>query len=513
MPFRIGTRLILGASLTTALVIGIMAITVQRAHTSQFVFERTRSANQLSEVIQQSTRVDMLENQRERLHEQIRTLGSLSEEGIRKVRLFNKEGRIMFSSDQGEIGTSVDKRGEACYACHAEGRPLEKLDIQQRARRFMAADGTPMLGMIAPILNAPSCSTAACHAHSPQQRVLGVLDVNLSLAEAELELHRSQRILFTMSVLAIVATAGMLAWLTRKLVVKPVDHLLEGTRRLSAGDLGHTIPAGADHELGDLARAFNDMSHRLVDTQLQLAHADKLASVGRLAAGVAHEINNPLTGVLSYASLLQKRLSEDPEAREDLEVVVRETKRCREIVRQLLDFARPTPPKRRRVDVHEIVRHAAAVLHNQLEMRAVALQLDLASDLPALDLDPGQIEQVLVNLILNALDAHEEDGGEIQIRTSRIEEDWIDVEVMDSGRGISSADLPRLFEPFFTTKGTKGTGLGLAVTWGIIRGHGGTITVESEPGHGAAFRIRLPLAAPAGEPMLSMPLHIPEEKP
>ncbi len=513
MPFRIGNRLIVGASLTTALVIGFMASMVQRAHTQQFIFERTRSANQLSEVIQQSTRVDMLENQRERLHGQIRTLGALREEGIRKVRLFNKEGRIMFSSDQGEIGTSLDKRGEACYACHAEGRPLEKLGIQQRARMFRAADGTPMLGIIAPIPNEPSCYTAACHAHSPQQSVLGVLDINLTMTEAEAELARSRRMLFALSGLAIVATAAMLAWLTRKLVVKPVNRLVEGTRRVAEGDLGVVIEARGDHELGHLARAFNNMSRNLLDNQIQLAHADKLASVGRLAAGVAHEINNPLTGVLSYASLLQKRLVNDREAQEDLEVVVRETKRCREIVRQLLDFARPTPPKRQQVQLNEIVRHAVAVLHNQLEMRSMALQLELADNLPTLDLDPGQIEQVLVNLILNAMDACDEDGSTIRVATTQAEPGWIEVEVTDTGIGIAAADIQRLFEPFFTTKGTKGTGLGLAVTWGIVHSHGGTIAVESEPDHGATFRLRLPLAIPPAEPMIALPSHPLEEKP
>jgi len=511
MPFRIGTRLILGAGLTTAVVITVMAMVVQRTHTEQFVFERTRSADQLSGVIQQSTRVDMLENQRERLHDQIRALGSMQQEGIRKVRLFNKEGRIMFSSDPGEIGTTVDTRAEACYACHAEGQPLEKLDIQQRARQFKAADGTPMLGIIAPIPNEASCSTAACHAHQPQQRILGVLDVNLSLAEAEAELARSRRILVTLSLAAIVAMSISLAWLTRKLVSRPVKQLVEGTQRLAAGDLGTTIPATGDHELGRLGRAFNAMSRQLVDTQLQLAHADKLASVGRLAAGVAHEINNPLTGVLSYASLLQKRLQADLGAQEDLEVVVRETKRCREIVRQLLDFARPTPPKRQRVSINTIIRHAQAVLQNQMALRAVTLKLELQEDLPELDLDPGQIEQVLVNLLLNALDAHGEKGGEIVV-TSQVLEEAVEVTLTDQGHGIPAEDIPRLFEPFFTTKGTKGTGLGLAVTWGIVQGHGGTITVESEPGHGATFRIALPLASPPGDPMLALPVRQPEER-
>jgi hypothetical protein len=174
MRTRIGTRLILGAGLATALAIGGMAVVVLRSHTAQLMAERTRSADQLSETIKSATHFDMLENRREYLHRQIRAVGGLQEQGIRKVRVFNKEGRIMFSSTGEEIGTSLDPKGEACYACHAEGRPLERLGIQARARTFRAPDGTRVLGVINPIPNEPSCSTAACHAHSAKQPLLGM---------------------------------------------------------------------------------------------------------------------------------------------------------------------------------------------------------------------------------------------------------------------------------------------------------------------------------------------------
>src|SRR5208283_3904987 len=145
MASRIGTRMMLGSGLVTSVVIGVMAILIMRSHADQLVFELTQSANQVSETIKSSTHYDMLENRREDLHRQIRNIGELSQDGIQKVRLFNQEGRIMFSSDREEIGTALDKRGEACYACHAEGKPLEKLDIQRRSRIFRAPDGTRIL--------------------------------------------------------------------------------------------------------------------------------------------------------------------------------------------------------------------------------------------------------------------------------------------------------------------------------------------------------------------------------
>jgi two-component system NtrC family sensor kinase len=624
MRTRIGTRLILGAGLVTALVIGVMAFLVMRAHTAQLVFEKTRSANQLSETIKRSTHFDMLENRRDNLHRQIQNIGDLKQEGLHKVRLFNKEGRIMFSSDREEIGTSLDKRAEACYACHAEGRPLEKLDIRARARLFRGGDGARVLGIINPIPNEASCSTASCHAHSPQQRVLGVLDVHVSMVEADQEIAQSRWTMLGLASLAIAASSLILWWINRRMVLAPVHALLAGTQRVARGDLSTMIPVTAKHELGDLARAFNAMTQRIAETQRQLTQADKLASVGRLAAGVAHEINNPLTGVLTYASLLAKRFESDPSAKDDLDVIVRETKRCRGIVRELLDFARPTPPLRKPVDINEIVRHSIAVVVNQLTLNHVNLDLELGLDLPAAFADGNQIQQVIVNLLLNAADAIGSEGGALRVQTRTVElpalghlplrkancpkghdlldrnvrigglpsvrllattkgreffvhfdplfghynhlfpepleegviaayacpecrrslenldakcevcgsptfsalagpddpfiwcarkgcsaSHWpsqekagehclVELRVEDNGRGIKAEDLPHLFEPFFTTKGSKGTGLGLAVTWSIIEGHNGTINVQSEPGHGTSFIVRLPLANASG---------------
>ena len=222
MGTRIGTRLILGAGLVSTLVIGVMAAVLQRSHKDELISQLTRNANQLGETIKSSTHYDMLENRREGLHRQIRTMGTLRQEGIRKVRLFNKEGAIMFSSDSAEIGKVLDKRGEACYACHAEGRPLEKLDINARARIFRDVDGTRVLGIINPIPNEPSCYTADCHAHSSQQSFLGVLDVNVSLAQADKEMAHSRNMMVALAALAVLLSSFILWWLNRRLVVKPL---------------------------------------------------------------------------------------------------------------------------------------------------------------------------------------------------------------------------------------------------------------------------------------------------
>lgn len=630
MKLRIGTQAILGVAVVTAAVIGIMSVLIVRAHRGALIAELTRSADQLSETIASSTYYDMLENRRDAVHREIVTIGR--QRGIEKVRLFNRTGTITFSSEEAEIGRALDKNAEACYACHAAGRPLERLPIPARSRIYRATDGHRVLGMIRPIHNERSCWSADCHAHGPGEVVLGVLDVNLSLAVADGVIARDQRRMILLAVLAIAASSTLLWWLSGRLILRPVAALIAGTRKVAQGDLSTAVLATAQHELGDLARAFNDMTRQLSEAQRQLAQADKLASVGRLAAGVAHEINNPLTGVLTYASFLMKRAQNQPETQADLEVIVRETKRCRDIVRGLLDFARQTPPKRQPTDLNEIIRRGAAIVMNQLTLAHVNLDFQLATGLEPVPADANQVQQVVVNLLLNAADAiaggdASSPGGSIRVQTSavavpprghapirtavcpkgcdlldknvriaglpairvirRVGErdalvhmdpvygrghhrasepcnegviagylcpacrsrlevpelhcdrcggpvfgvqagaqgrvewcarkgcpgtrwDFMDalgpqpfaqLVVEDSGRGISEADLGRLFEPFFSTKGSRGSGLGLAVTWGIIEGHDGSIAVESEPGKGTRFTVRLPYRVSEAAPV------------
>jgi two-component system NtrC family sensor kinase len=627
VKLRIGVLAILGVAVVTAAVLGLMSVWAVRAHRAALLAQLTRSADQLSETIGRSTYYDMLENRRPALHREIVTIGA--QKGIEKVRVFNASGTITFSSDEAEIGRSLDKNAEACYACHAAGQPLHRLTIGDRTRIYRAPDGHRVLGMIRPIHNEAACWNAACHAHRAGDTVLGVLDVDLSLAEADRQIAADQRQFVLLALLAVALNSLLLWWLSHRLVVQPVATLIAGTRRVAEGDLHTRIPATAPHELGDLARAFNDMTERLGDAQRQLTQADKLASVGRLAAGVAHEINNPLTGVLTYASFLHKRVAANPEMEADLEVIVRETKRCRDIVRGLLDFARQTPPQRRPTDLNEVVRRGLAIVMNQLALDRVSVSVDLAKDLGTVPADDNQIQQVVVNLVLNAADAIREAGenaaihvrtraasmsppghavvrhaacpkgcdlhdpqvrvaGQPGIRVLRLEPDreaivhldpvygrvrhrasqpavegtipgyacphcrtrlelpdrrcescgapviavragrlgliewcaragcrwtrWAEVDargpqpfaeliVEDSGRGIAPSDLEHLFEPFFSTKGSLGTGLGLAVSWGIVEGHGGSIDVESALGQGTRFFVRLPCVLPEDPPV------------
>jgi two-component system NtrC family sensor kinase len=241
------------------------------------------------------------------------------------------------------------------------------------------------------------------------------------------------------------------------------------------------------------------MTRRLAEAQRQIFQSSKLASVGRLAAGVAHELNNPLTGVLTYSSFVLSQLKDDA-LKDDMEVIVRESKRCRDIVAGLLDFSRQAPSAPRWTDLNEVVHVASGMVRHHFALQKTRLVLDLQQDLPPVNIDPTQMQQVVVNLLVNAADAMPEDGGTVTVTTTPTTPDSaaqraasaVQFEVRDTGSGINQEHLDKIFDPFFTTKGTKGTGLGLAIVWGIIEDHGGEIQVSSVPGAGTRFTIRLP---------------------
>ena len=228
----------------------------------------------------------------------------------------------------------------------------------------------------------------------------------------------------------------------------------------------------------------------------RLIQAAKLAAVGEMAAGIAHELNNPLTSVTGFAELVLEDMPEGSESRKDLETVMREALRARDVVRRLLDFARQSESIRARASLNEVVEDVVALSRHLIHMSGIELKIDLEKDLPWVLIDSNQMKQVLINLVHNALQAMP-DGGEMEIKTSnssRSNRAWVIVSVQDTGVGIPQLEQARIFEPFYTTKGNQGgTGLGLSVTYGIITDHGGQIDVVSQPGAGAKFTVWLPL--------------------
>ena len=519
---------LIGALLAVMIVIfallGYLNIRLHRQHLEAATLA---SAERVSDVIRRSTTYYMLRNDREGLYHAIQTIAD--EPGMIKVRIFDQEGRISYSTDPAEVSHVLDKTAEACYGCHTQSQPLTRLNRPDRFRIYRNGGGHRVLGIITPIENQPGCSNAACHAHPATQQVLGVLDTNLSLAKTDVQLaDSSARMLSYTAGATLIVT--ILSWLfVWRVVDKPIKALKKGTEHLSQGELGYQIEVRSRDEVGDLAQSFNGMSLQLraaneeivtwaktledrveqKTSELKRAHehvlhVEKMASIGKMAAVVAHEVNNPLSGILTYAKLLRKWVASgqaEHEKREEamqcLELIAAESRRCGDLIKNLLTLSRTAPMNVQPTDLHAVIDRCLLLVRHQLELGGIQLQLDLAKDLPRVLCDPAQMEQVFLALIMNAIDAMPR-GGNLWIKT-RLSDDEseIKIQVRDDGAGIAPDVLPQIFEPFLTTKESgHGVGLGLAISRGIVERHNGRIEVESELGRGTTFTVTLPGQAP-----------------
>ncbi|HTW59769.1 MAG TPA: ATP-binding protein [Terriglobales bacterium] len=522
--------LLLGAMVVIFAMLGYLNVRLHRLHLEQ---NTLLSAERISDVIKQSTTDYMLRNDREGLYRTIQTIAS--QPGMEKIRIFDQDGRINYTTDSSEQNHIVDKSAEACYGCHAQSQPLARLNRPDRFRIYRSAAGTRVLGIITPIENRPACSNAACHAHPADQQILGVLDTNLSLAHADVQLAESSRRMIAYTGCALLLIACLSWFFIWRIVGDPVKALERGTERLAAGELGYQIGVQSQDEIGELAQSFNEMSRQLQTERAQnlawthtlearveqktgelkrahehALHTEKMASVGKMAAVLAHEINNPLSGILTYSKLLRKWMERDwsPEAipdsgngearhqeiRDALDLIASESRRCGELVKNLLTFSRTTPMNLQPTDLNQVIERSLRLVQHQLDLAGVHVEPQLDANLPLAQCDAAQIEQVLLALIMNAIDAMPQ-GGNLWLSTSFNHElAQVRIIVRDDGSGIPPEVLAHIFEPFLTTKETgRGVGLGLAISRSILERHRGTIEVQSELGKGTIFTLTLPM--------------------
>jgi len=518
--------LLLGTMVVIFALLGYLTVKLHRQHLEQ---NTLLVAERISDVIKHGTTDYMLHNDREGLHRSIKMMAS--EPGIEKIRIFDQEGRITYTTSSTEQNHVVDKSAEACYACHAQSQPLARLNRPDRFRIYRNGSGTRILGVITPIENQPACSNAACHAHPAEQQILGVLDTNISLAKADVQLAESTRRMIAYTACALLLIALLSWYFVWQVVGRPVKALRSGTEHIAAGDLGYQVESHSKDEIGELARSFDHMSTRLKNEhnenvawthtleqrveqktrELKRAHehalhTEKMASIGKMAAVLAHEINNPLSGILTYAKLLRKWIDREDggeshrrDIRDSLDLIATESRRCGDLVKNLLTFSRTTPMNLQITNLNEIADRSLRLIQHQFDLANIQVQADLDPNLPPVLCDGAQIEQVLLALMVNAIDAMPQ-GGNLWLTTQlRSENDTVRMVVRDDGAGIPPDLLPRLFEPFLTTKEVgRGVGLGLAISRSILERHNGSIEVQSELGRGTTFTVTLPSEADSG---------------
>jgi two-component system NtrC family sensor kinase len=519
---RLSTKL-LGMTALVALAALAAVWLAERRMQRDLVDQLTRATALLSDAVEATTEQAMLDGRREHAYDTLRRVARL--EGIERIRVIDKRGRVVFSTADADVGTMIEHEGRACGACHA-GRTQPRSVAPAAARSEIVAHGDGRaLVVVSPVHNARSCTTAACHVHPPGRQVLGLFEVRASLGPLDAAVIAfRQGVVVVLSVM-VVAAALVLYLFGKSEVVEPVAALVEGTRRVARDELDVEIRVRSRGELGVLAASFNEMTRslRALEGQLgdvmdglereveartaelreanaQLVRTEKLSSLGKLSASIAHEINNPLAGILTFAKLVARTLGEGPldDARrvglqKHLALIERETQRCSAIVKNLLDFARERPLQQKLLDPRAPLEEALSLVDNQLRTMGVAIERAL-EPVPLVVADFGQLRQAFVNIAMNAGEAMGR-GGKLRV-ASREREGVVEIALADDGPGIPAERLARIFDPFFTTK-EKGTGLGLSVVYGIVEKHEGTIAVDSAVGRGTTFTIRLPIPAQA----------------
>jgi len=476
-------------------------------------------ADKLGETIVKTTHYEMLEDNRKRAYEMMQEVGTL--QGVDHIRMINKSGKITFSTEMEEIGRYLDKKKAGCNMCHTDNEPKVHASTMNRSRVFFNKRGKQVLGMAKAIYNEDSCYLSACHSHSPGQRTLGVLDVIVSLDNMNMLIDNYRNKIVYLTVILLIFVSLTITFSTHHLVNRPLKSLLAQTKRLSQGDLDALLQNKSNDEMGELSEAFNQMTTSLKSArmevnewgknleakvsertreikhmQTQLIRSEKLVSLGRLVAGIAHEINNPLTGILMFANLTSNSPNLDPSLKNDLTVIMNEANRCAKIVNGLLDFSRESIPQKKPASLNSLIEATIVLIGHQAIFDNIHFVRNYQPDLPLIPVDENQIEQVFINVLLNAGQSIP-NGGSIRIETYTENEEFNCVKITDTGTGITEENLGKIFDPFFTTKNDKGTGLGLSISYGIIERHGGKIEVQSNVREGTTFTIKLPLSPQA----------------
>jgi len=533
VPNSLAGKFTICTSMVLLVTIALFAYITIESLKGVFIKEAQDDVETLTEIILKTTHLQMLQGNQQVV---FRMMDDVSRhEKITRVRMFDEDGMLRHSTHANEIGHVLGESTKDCEHCHCPEIADAFPTLESGRRVLTDCNGNQILSVTTQIPNQPACYTADCHVHTADVPVLGALELQASLQSIgiQADTYRKNVLAFAASLLLILIAS--LVWLTQDLVVRPVHSLLLHSRKVAKMELDEHVDLDSGDEIGELAREFNEMTDRLRQAQAeyrqltetleakvdartaeiaemhtQLARSEKLASLGQLVAGIAHEINNPLSGILMFANLIAEDRSLPQEKRDDALVIVHETQRCAGIVKRLLEFSRNSIPHKKPASLRLIMDSTLALLEHQATLGNIEITRRYSPELPDIEVDPGQIEQVFVNMVVNACQAMP-NGGRLTVAIyADYDRHYAVTTIEDTGQGIPQGYLEKIFDPFFTTKeqavnGVTGTGLGLSVSYGIVQNHGGRIHVASQEGKGTVFTVELPLAGAMSLPAEEFP--------
>jgi two-component system NtrC family sensor kinase len=489
-----------------------------------------QNGNNIGSIVEGSLYHSMLENNKSTLQGTLDVINTMS--GIDEVNMYNDKDSLVYSSFSSD---TVTHSNPDCLSCHENLQSMfprkEKsyriINIKSECSMNYNDNSHRHLLIRSPILNEKSCWTSACHAHNENDEVLGSLVIKLPLYDLDNAVEKSSARFYLLATLTTFLLVSVLIFFTRKKIKNPLNDIIRASVAVSNGNKNTRLEI-KPNQLDDMrmvSHAFNDMldnlqsateelqnwsqqleykvqkkSEELGAAQNELIHIERIASLGKLSSSVAHEINNPLSGILVYTKLIHKQLSNpdlDDAKKETilkhLKLIENETKRCGEIVKGLLDFSRKDQEDFESKHLHKILQDTYELMTHPIKIANISFQIDLGAKNDLIFCSPNQIKQACVALLVNATEAVLE-NGEILISTSNPDNDTVKIDISDNGIGIPEDDVPHIFQPFFSTKhDTSGIGLGLAIVHGIVKSHSGRIDVRSELGKGTTISITLPI--------------------
>ncbi|RIJ48316.1 HAMP domain-containing protein [Maribellus luteus] len=486
-----------------------------------------QQGDNIGSIVEGSLYHSMLKNDKSALQSTLDIINAMP--GIDEVNMYNNRDSLVYSTTA--FSDSLAQRGPNCGGCHsnfsemfpAKQKSYRIIDFKSPCNMDQKQKGHRQLLVRTPILNERSCYASACHAHSQEEEILGSLIIKVPLAELDSAVTKSSTDFFLLAIVVTVLLVSLLIFFTKNKIQKPLNEIIVASEAVSKGDRSRRLEI-RPHLLEDMrsvSLAFNNMldnldaanrelenwshqleykvqrkSEELAEIQNELIHIERITSLGKLSSSVAHEINNPLSGILTYSKLVAKQLAklDMPETSKAsmlkyLKVIETESKRCGNIVRGLLDFSRKDQENFEQHHLNQVLKESYSLMAHQMHIAGIHFYTDFTASSDLVYCNDNQIKQVCVALLVNAMEAITL-NGEILIKTSNPDEEHIKMEIVDNGVGIPAEDISRIFQPFYSAKQrASGIGLGLAIVHGIVQSHKGKIEVQSEPGKGTTMSV------------------------